>query len=245
MIDKILIANRGEIAVRIIKACGELGIKSVAVYSEADKRALHVKKADETICIGPPPSSESYLNIANIANIIKAAKATESEAIHPGYGFLSENYEFAKKCADEGLIFIGPKWESIKLLGNKIESRKIMSEAGIPIIPGFTIDKINLNEISRKCEELGFPVLIKAAAGGGGKGMKTVHLENELPDAIESVKREAVSSFGDDTIYVEKLIKNPKHIEIQILGDDHGNLIDSHFGPINIRPSSAHFFANS
>ncbi|MCP4726432.1 MAG: acetyl-CoA carboxylase biotin carboxylase subunit [bacterium] len=222
MFKKILIANRGEIAVRIMNACEELGINTVAVYSEADEEALHVQKADESVCIGAPQASESYLNIDRI---IEAVKETGAEAVHPGYGFLSENHVFAKRCADEDIAFIGPDWESMKLLGNKLESRAVMVKAGIPVTPGFTIDDMTAEQIAKEAGKIGFPVLVKAAAGGGGKGMRAVDEPESIPEAVEGAAREAKSAFGDATVYVEKLLIKPRHIEFQILGDKHGNLI--------------------
>ncbi len=220
--NKILIANRGEIAVRIMAACEELGIKTVAVFSEADEKALHVKKADEAVRIGPPQASESYLNIDRM---IDAVRETGAEAVHPGYGFLSENHVFAKRCKEEGIVFIGPGWKSMKLLGNKLESRAVMIKAGVPVTPGFTIDNMPVKKIAEKAGKIGFPVLVKAAAGGGGKGMRAVHDPKDLAEAVEGAAREAKSAFGDETVYVEKLLVKPRHIEFQILGDKHGNII--------------------
>ncbi|MFC1564205.1 acetyl/propionyl/methylcrotonyl-CoA carboxylase subunit alpha [candidate division KSB1 bacterium] len=222
MFKKILIANRGEIAVRIMNACEELGIKTAAVYSEADKNALHVKRADESVCLGAPQPSESYLNIDKI---IDAAKETGAEAIHPGYGFLSENHLFAKRCEKEGIVFIGPGWKSMKLLGNKLESRAVMVKAGIPVTPGFTIDDMTIKQAEKEAAKIGYPVLVKAAAGGGGKGMRTVDSAKALAESIEGAGREAKSAFGDETVYVEKYLVKPRHIEFQILGDKHGNII--------------------
>lgn len=228
MFSKILIANRGEIAVRVMRACKELGIGSVAVYSDADADALHVRTADEAYCIGPPPPTESYLNIEKILDV---AKKSGAEAIHPGYGFLAENYEFAKACEEAGITFIGPNWKAMKLLGNKLESRRTMIEAGVPIIPGMhaghsgTIKAASQKDIEAEAEKIGFPVLVKAASGGGGKGMRVVKNARELPDALESAQRESKSAFGDDTVYIEKCIVQPRHIEFQILCDNYGNVI--------------------
>jgi acetyl-CoA carboxylase biotin carboxylase subunit len=222
MFDKILIANRGEIACRIIHACKELGISSVAVYSEADSEALHVLSADEAVCIGPPPPLESYLDIDKI---IAAAKETGCPAIHPGYGFLAENHLFAKRCEDEGLVFIGSNAESIRVMGNKIEARQMMSAADVPIIPGMQASATDVGLFSKEAEKVGYPVLLKPAAGGGGKGMRVVRKAGELEDALEGAQREAKSAFGDDSIYLEKYIEDPRHIEFQVFSDNHGNAI--------------------
>jgi acetyl-CoA carboxylase biotin carboxylase subunit len=219
---KILIANRSEIAVRVINACRTLGISTVAVYSDADKNAKHRLLADEAIHIGPPPPRESYLDIGKI---IKAAKATGCDAIHPGYGFLAENPLFAQRCAEEGITFIGPTPDAIKLLGNKVESRIKMAEAHVPLIPGMKSSSNDLNEYRRVADEAGYPVMIKAAAGGGGKGMRIVHEANELESALEAARREARNAFDDDTVYLEKYIVNPRHIEFQVLADTHGNTV--------------------
>jgi len=222
MFKKILIANRGEIACRIIKTCKDLGIKTVAVYSDIDKNALHVKLADEAYLLGAAPAKESYLRIDKI---IEAAKATGAEAIHPGYGFLSENNEFNKQVRAAGLIFIGPEPEPMRSLGSKIESRHTMVGAGIPVIPGFIIKGLQFAEIKSGAEEIGLPVLIKASAGGGGKGMRVVRDIASLQESIDSAKREALSAFGDDSVFVEKYIDNPRHIEVQVAADKHRNVI--------------------
>ncbi|MGL5616551.1 MAG: acetyl-CoA carboxylase biotin carboxylase subunit [Sarcina sp.] len=222
MFKKVLIANRGEIAVRIIRACRELGILTVAVYSDIDKDALHVKLADEAICIGPYSSRESYLNITNI---LSACILTGAEAIHPGFGFLSENPKFAKICEECNIKFIGPSWKAIDLMGNKARAREIMKKAEIPIVPGFegTIESaIQGLEIAK---EIGFPVMIKAASGGGGKGIRIVREANEFKSNYNNAKAEAKANFNDDTMYIEKFIENPKHIEFQILADSFGNII--------------------
>ena len=211
-IEKILIANRGEIALRIISTCKKMGIHSVAVYSEADKSAPHVMQADEAVLIGPAPSVESYLCVDKI---IDAAKKTNAQAIHPGYGFLAENAGFAQACIDAGLIFIGPNPDVIEKMGSKKVSKSIVEAAGVPVIPGFQLDDTDIP----------FPVLLKASAGGGGKGMRIVRAADELQSAAESAKREALSSFGDDTLLLEKYIEQPRHIEVQILGDHHGNIV--------------------
>ncbi|WP_163194000.1 acetyl-CoA carboxylase biotin carboxylase subunit [Clostridium thermarum] len=222
MFKKILIANRGEIAVRIIRACREMGIATVAVYSEADRDALHVQLADEAVCIGPAPSKDSYLNIQNI---ISATVLTGSEAIHPGFGFLSENSKFAKMCRECNITFIGPDAESIELMGNKAKAREIMKEAGVPVIPG-TEGALKSEEAAHEMAEIiGYPVMIKAAAGGGGRGIRIVYSRDELSRAYNTAKTEAQACFGDDTLYMEKFIDKPHHIEFQILGDKYGNII--------------------
>lgn len=221
-LNKILIANRGEIAVRIIRACKEMNIKTVAVYSEADKDALHTKLADEAICIGPANSKQSYLNIKNI---IEAANITKADSIHPGFGFLSENAQFAKICEESNIKFIGPKSEVINLLGNKSNSKKIMKKEGVPVIPGSEGSIKNLKEAILICEKIGYPILLKASAGGGGKGIRVVNSFEELETSYNIVKQEAKNAFNDDEIYIEKYIKNPRHVEIQILADEHGNVV--------------------
>ncbi|KAA3633239.1 MAG: acetyl-CoA carboxylase biotin carboxylase subunit [Calditrichaeota bacterium] len=222
LFNKILVANRSEIAVRVINACKSLGILSVAVYSDADKNSRHVFLADETVHIGPPAPRESYLDIEKI---IKAAKDTNAEAIHPGYGFLAENPVLAKRCSEEGIVFIGPTPEAINLLGNKVESRIKMADAGVPLIPGMKKSESDINVYKKAANEAGYPVMVKAAAGGGGKGMRVVHSSDELEDAVSAAKREALNAFNDDTVYLEKFIVNPRHIEFQVLADSHGNTI--------------------
>jgi acetyl-CoA carboxylase biotin carboxylase subunit len=212
MIKKILIANRGEIAVRIIRTCRELGIASVAVFSEADASAPHVSSADQAVCIGPAPSSESYLCVEKV---LAAAKSTGADAIHPGYGFLAENAVFAKACVDANLIFIGPSPEVIEKMGSKTVAKKIVMEAGVPVIPGYEFGDENMI----------FPILLKASAGGGGKGMRIVRQASDMSAAIESAKREAQSAFGDATLLIERYVERPRHIEVQILGDHHGHLV--------------------
>ncbi len=222
MIRKILIANRGEIAVRIMRSCRELGIRSVGVYSEADRTALHVRYADEAYLIGPPPSRESYLNIDRI---IEVAKATRADAIHPGYGFLSENAAFSQRCVDEGIIFIGPSPYAISTMGDKITARKTMMAAGVPVVPG-TTDKItDEDEALKVIEEIGLPVMIKASAGGGGKGMRLVKTQEEVQSSLRAARSEALAAFGDDSVYIEKYIQSPHHIEFQILADRQGNVV--------------------
>lgn len=222
MFKKVLIANRGEIAVRIIKACQEMGIKTVAVYSEADRKSPHVELADETINLGDPAPSESYLNIAKI---IQNATSLKAEAIHPGYGFLAENPDFAKACQDSGIKFIGPTPEVIRLMGDKIEAKNTIAQAHIPVIPGYNGVKQDLTTLIKEGKKIGFPLLVKATAGGGGKGMRIVHAESELEQSIESAKREAKSSFGNDSVFLEQYIDKPRHIEFQILADEQGNVI--------------------
>lgn len=222
MIKKILIANRGEIAVRIIRACKELGIISAAVYSEADKTSLHILLADESYFIGAASASESYLNKSKIINL---AKIIGADAIHPGYGFLSENAEFIKSVEDAGITFIGPSSNSVKMMGSKTEARKLMKKNNVPIVPGSTSPIKNLKDGLQLAEQIGYPVLLKASAGGGGKGMRKISSEKEFADSLETVKREAFKAFADDDIYIEKYIENPRHIEVQILADNFGNYV--------------------
>ena len=220
--NKILIANRGEIAVRIIRACKEMNIKTVAIYSEADKNALHTRLADEAICIGPAEPQKSYLNIKNI---IEAAYITGADSIHPGFGFLSENAQFAKICEESNIKFIGPSSKVIDLLGNKSNSKELMKEAGVPVIPGSDGSVKGLKDAVIIAEKIGYPVMLKAAAGGGGKGIRIANNKEELETNYNIVKQEAKISFNDDEIYIEKFIKNPRHVEIQILADEHGNVV--------------------
>ena len=222
MFKKILIANRGEIAVRIIKACQELGIQTIAIYSDVDKKAPHVLIADETVCLGDPTPVESYLNIPKI---IKIAKEKEAEAIHPGYGFLAENPDFAETCNKTGIKFIGPSPKVISLMGDKIAAKKTMQKAKVPVIPGYHGSKQDNTALLEEGKKIGFPLLVKAAAGGGGKGMRIVKTEDDLLEAIEGAKRESKSSFGDDTVFLEKYLDKPRHIEFQILADEQGNTI--------------------
>ena len=221
MFKKVLIANRGEIAVRVIRACRELGITSVAVFSEVDRAALHVTRADEAYAIGPAAAKESYLNIARI---IETARRCGAEAIHPGYGFLSENSRFARACADAGIKFIGPPPAAMEMMGSKTRARQAMQTAGVPFVPG-SARGLTLAEAREIAARIGFPVMIKAAAGGGGKGMRLVRGEAELPSAFTTAQSEAQRSFNDDEVYLEKYIENPRHIEIQVLGDEHGNVV--------------------
>ena len=220
--EKVLVANRGEIAVRIIRACKEMNVKTVAVYSEVDKDAMHVKLADEAICIGPANSSKSYLNFKNI---IEAANITGADAIHPGFGFLSENSQFAKICEESNIKFIGPNYKVIEMMGNKSNAKELMKNAGVPVVPGSDGSVKGLKDAIKIANEIGYPIMLKAAAGGGGKGIRIVNVPEELESNYNIVKQEAKLSFNDDEIYIEKFIKNPRHVEIQILADEHGNVI--------------------
>lgn len=222
MFKKVLIANRGEIAVRVLRALHELGIRSVAVYSDVDRAALHVRKADEAYAIGPAAATESYLNIPKIIEVTKRCGA---EAIHPGYGFLSENARFARACREAGIKFIGPTPEAMEALGSKTKARQLMSKADIPFVPGSAKGLRSLEEAEDVAHATGYPVMLKAAAGGGGKGMRAVANKAELKSAYENARSEALRSFGDDEVYIEKLIQNPRHIEMQILADEHGNTV--------------------
>ncbi len=220
MFKKILIANRGEIALRVIRTCKEMGIKTVAVYSTADRESLHVKFADEAVCIGPPPSKESYLNIPRI---MAAIEITNADAVHPGYGFLSENEKFAEICLQHGVKFIGPTPDHLRKMGDKITAKETMIKAGVPVIPGSEGLLQNIDEAKKIAIETGYPVILKATAGGGGKGMRIVWDESEIQKAWESAKMEAQASFGNDGMYMEKYIEEPRHIEIQVAGDQYGN----------------------
>lgn len=221
-INKILIANRGEIAVRVIHTCKELGIKSVAVYSRPDELAPHVQLADESVFIGEAASSESYLVMDKI---IDAVKQTGADAVHPGYGFLSENAEFAKRCKEEGIIFIGPEPKAISLMGDKTSARELVTKVGIPTPPGLKSTLQSIEEAREVALDIGFPILIKASAGGGGKGMRIVHEESEFESSIKAAKSEAKNAFGDDRVYIEKYLEEPRHIEFQIMADTHGNIV--------------------
>ena len=222
MFKKVLIANRGEIAVRVIRACRELGILSVAVFSDVDRAALHVRKADEAYHIGPAPAAQSYLNVDKL---LEVAAKSGAQAVHPGYGFLSENADFAQACKDAKLTFIGPSPDSMRLMGSKTRARVAMEKAGVPFVPGSAKGLPTFGDALKVAREVGYPVMIKAAAGGGGKGMRRVFSEAELRSAYDAARSEALRSFKDDEVYIEKLIENPRHIEIQIIGDHHGNLI--------------------
>ncbi len=223
MLEKILIANRGEIALRVLRACKELGIKTVAVHSTADKDLMHVRLSDESVCIGPPSPTESYLNIPSI---ISAMELTDSDAVHPGYGFLSENADFAEQVENSGFIFIGPAAETIRAMGDKVSAIEIMREAGVPTVPGSNgpLDADN-DRTLQLAQEIGYPVIIKAAAGGGGRGMRVVHNEAALLKSIHVTQTEAKSFFGDGTVYLEKYLVNPRHVEIQVIGDGRGDAI--------------------
>ena len=223
MLDKVLIANRGEIALRILRACKELGIKTVAVHSVADRDLMHVRLADEAVCIGPAPSPQSYLNIPSI---ISAAEVTDSVAIHPGYGFLAENAGFAEQVEQSGFTFIGPRAETIRLMGDKVSAIEAMKQAGVPTVPGsdgpLPEDAERIHAIAKR---IGYPVIIKAAAGGGGRGMRVVHTEAHLINAVQVTKSEAKAAFGDETVYMEKFLEKPRHVEVQVLADGQGNAI--------------------
>ncbi|MFC3530651.1 acetyl-CoA carboxylase biotin carboxylase subunit [Vogesella facilis] len=223
MFEKILIANRGEIALRIQRACREMGIKTVVVHSEADREAKYVKLADESVCIGPAPSSQSYLNVPAL---IAAAEVTDAQAIHPGYGFLSENADFAERVEQSGFVFIGPRAETIRMMGDKVSAKQAMIEAGVPTVPGVAgalpDDPAEITKIARK---IGLPVIIKAAGGGGGRGMRVVHTEAALISSVNMTRTEAGAAFGNPTVYMEKFLEQPRHIEIQVLSDEHGNAV--------------------
>jgi acetyl-CoA carboxylase biotin carboxylase subunit len=220
--DKILIANRGEIALRVLRACKELGIPTVAVHSTADADAMHVRFADESVCIGPPAAKDSYLNIPSI---LSACEITGADAVHPGYGFLSENARFAEILAEHGVQFIGPKPEHVRIMGDKIEAKRTAKKLGIPVVPGSEGGVSTDQEASKIASQIGFPVLIKAAAGGGGRGMKVARSAAELSTALSTARTEAKAAFGNDAVYIEKYLERPRHIEIQVLGDGHGNAI--------------------
>ena len=222
MFKKVLIANRGEIAVRINRACQELGISTVAVHSEADRDSMHVRIANESVCIGPNQVNKSYLNTHAL---ISACEITNAEAIHPGYGFLSENASFAKMVSDHGLTFIGPKYEHIEKMGDKIQAKKIMHKLGVPTVPGSEGKIENIDDAIKIGNEIGYPILLKAAAGGGGRGMKVIGNEKEMVDSFSIVRQEALSFFGNDDVYIEKFIDAPRHIEVQVIGDSHGNFV--------------------
>ncbi len=221
MFKKILIANRGEIALRVICACKELGIRTVAVYSEADRYSLHVRFADEAVCIGPPRSSDSYLNVASI---ISAAEITGADAIHPGYGFLAESPYFAEVCETSNLAFIGPRPEAIRLMGDKNQARKAMADLGLPVLPGSPVVQSEAEALAA-AEQVGYPVMVKAAAGGGGRGMRIVHSPEEMPALLQTAQNEAAASFGTADVYLEKYLESPRHIEFQVMGDTHGKVI--------------------
>ncbi|HEU5315108.1 MAG TPA: acetyl-CoA carboxylase biotin carboxylase subunit [Chloroflexota bacterium] len=225
LFTKVLIANRGEIAVRVAQTCAELGIRTVAIYSDADKDALHVRRCDEAVHIGPPAAPESYLNIDRI---VRSARDTGADAVHPGYGFLSEDARFADACRDAGVSFVGPSPEAMRRLGSKRGAKRLARAAGVPVVPGYDGDDTSPERLTREAEGIGFPLLIKASAGGGGKGMRAVSSPADFSDALESARREAMAAFGDDVVLLEKLIERPRHVEIQILADAHGNV--THLG---------------
>ncbi|MCI8965220.1 MAG: acetyl-CoA carboxylase biotin carboxylase subunit [Clostridia bacterium] len=222
MLNKVLIANRGEIAVRIIRACKEMNIKTVAIYSDIDKDAMHTRLADEAICIGPADPRKSYLDFKNI---IEAASITGADSIHPGFGFLSENSRFAKICEESNIKFIGPSYKVIDLMGNKSNAKELMKKAGVPVIPGSDGSIKNIDEVIEIADKIGYPVILKAAAGGGGKGIRIVYDKEKLEENYNIVKQEAKLSFNDDEIYIEKFVQNPRHVEVQIMCDEHGNVI--------------------
>ena len=234
MIRKVLIANRGEIAVRIIRACRELGIKTVAIFSEIDKDAIHTELADEAICVGTSKSKDSYLNESNI---LSAAVVTGCNAIHPGFGFLSEKASFASMCEECNIKFIGPSSETISIMGNKSMAREIMKKANVPVIPGSDGLINNIEEAKIEAKKIGYPIMIKASSGGGGKGIRIVPNESELENAYFTAKTEAKNNFGDDSVYMEKFIENPRHIEFQILADSFGNVI--HLGERDCKSKGA------
>ncbi len=222
MFESLLIVNRGEIAVRIIRACREMGVRSIAVFSEADRRALHVLEADEAYCVGPPPSAESYLNVDRL---LEVARISGAQAIHPGYGFLAERAHFARTVEEAGLVFVGPSAATIAAMGDKTEARRRMEKAGVPIVPGVTEALPGPDEATAVARDIGYPVLLKAAAGGGGKGMRVVEDPGELARAFEAASREALAAFGDGSVYLERYLYAPRHIEIQVLGDRHGKVV--------------------
>lgn len=222
MFKKVLIANRGEIAVRVIRSCREMGIQTVAVFSEADRNSLHVMLADEAYHIGPAPSIDSYLRIDKIIDV---AKRSGAEAVHPGYGFLSEKAEFARALKDAGIVFIGPTAENIEAMGDKLASRELMKKAGVPTVPGSPGSILDVDEAVKASNKIGFPIIIKASAGGGGKGIRVVHNPKELPGAFRACQSEGKNYFGDDRVFIERFIQNPKHIEVQVFGDTHGNVV--------------------
>src|SRR5215510_10021383 len=224
MFRKVLIANRGEIAIRIIRACRELGIRTVAIYSDADVESLHVRMADEAVWVGPAPSAQSYLKINAI---IAAAKQVNAEAIHPGYGFLAESAEFARAVTSAGMVFIGPPAEAMEIMGSKTSARRAAVEAGVPIVPGTVEPLVSFEEAKATAEKFGYPVMLKAAAGGGGKGMRLVANSADLRSAFETAQAEAAAAFGDSSLYLEQTVERPRHVEIQIFGGRHGNVVHS------------------
>ncbi|WP_424580710.1 biotin carboxylase N-terminal domain-containing protein [Arthrobacter alpinus] len=222
LFDTVLVANRGEIACRVIRTLRAQGIRSVAIYSEADAGARHVREADEAVCIGPAAASESYLSIEAV---LAACRGTGAQAVHPGYGFLSENLEFAKALETAGITFIGPNIEALNVMGDKIRSKNHVSAAGVPVVPGISKPGLTDADLIAAAEDIGYPLLIKPSAGGGGKGMHSVFVAGELPATLATARRVAAASFGDDTLFLERLVANPRHIEVQILGDNFGNVV--------------------
>ncbi len=222
MIQKILVANRGEIALRVMRTARAMGVKTVAVFSEADRNAPHVRFADEAVCIGPPPSSESYLRGDHI---IKVAKQLKVDAIHPGYGFLSENANFAEKVEESGMTFIGPKSHAIRVMGSKLAAKEAVKKYDIPMVPGIDEAVTDVDKAAKIAKEIGFPILIKASAGGGGKGMRIVENESEIKEQMKRAISEAENAFGDGSVFIEKYVSSPRHIEIQVLADTHGNIV--------------------
>ncbi len=222
MFEKILVANRGEIAIRVLRACKEEGIRTVAVHSDVDADSLHVKLADESVCIGPAKATESYLNIPAI---LSAADLTDADAIHPGYGFLAETSEFAEVCEKSGVHFIGPDFKSIRLMGDKVKARKTMEKAGLPVLPGAEVESSKADKLQKLAAKIGFPIMIKAAFGGGGRGMKIVRNAKELETSVQIASNEAAQAFGNDSLYMEKFVEHPRHIEFQVLADKQGNVI--------------------
>src|SRR5688572_19404447 len=218
----VLIANRGEIAVRVIQACQELGLRAIAVYSDSDARALHVQRADAAYRIGPPPAAESYLNVAAL---LEAARLSDAEAVHPGYGFLSENADFAQACLDAGLVFVGPPAEAIRAMGNKRAAKLLMQEAGVPVVPGYQGERQDAETLLAVADQVGYPLLVKAAAGGGGRGMRVVQEPGALVEALEGARRESQSAFGDGTLLLERFVAPARHVEVQIFGDTHGSIV--------------------
>ena len=222
MFKKVLIANRGEIAIRVIRACRDLGLATVAVYSDADRAALHVRLADEAVRLGPAPSSESYLNVAAL---VDAARRTGADAVHPGYGFLSENAAFAEACAEAGVTFVGPPPAAIRAMGGKSEAKALMAEAGVPLVPGYHGADQDPAVLAREAERIGYPVLVKASAGGGGKGMRLVTRPEDLAAAVADAAREAAAAFGDPAVFLERYVSPGRHVEVQVLGDHHGTVV--------------------
>src|ERR671936_2009511 len=222
LFDSVLVANRGEIAVRVMRTCRKLGIRTIAVYSDADTRALHAVVADEAHRIGPPPAAESYLNQAAI---LRVARETGAQALHPGDGFLAENAEFAQACLDAGIVWIGPSPEAMRTLGDKAKAKALAERVGVPLLPGYHGENQEPDFLAKRAEKIGYPVLVKASAGGGGRGMRVVEGPAEFADALEAARREAIASFGDGRVLLERYVRRPRHVEVQILGDQYGNVV--------------------